>query len=104
MPHQSNGKKTAERPRRRRVQADVADVAYAVDPSKLAHGLVPHENGAPIAHHAERDDYFRQLSGAEYADIVKVHEINKTVRTWAICGTVVAGIGLISWAAVRRGK
>ena len=42
------------------------------------------------------------LTAAKYAEIIKVHEVNKTRRTWAICGTVVAGIGIISWAALKR--
>jgi hypothetical protein len=42
------------------------------------------------------------LTAAKYAEIIKVHEVNKTRRTWAICGTVVAGIGIISCAALKR--
>jgi hypothetical protein len=37
-----------------------------------------------------------------YAQMVKVQEDNKTTRTWVICGTIVAGISIISYAALQH--
>jgi hypothetical protein len=37
-----------------------------------------------------------------YAQMVKVQEDNKTTRTWVICGTIVAGISIISYAALQQ--
>ena len=57
-----------------------------------------------VAHHLGSDELgeAEPMASAKYAEIIKVHEVNKTRRTWAICGTVVAGIGIISWAALKR--
>ena len=35
-------------------------------------------------------------------ELVRVREEHKTLRTWAICGTIVAGMAIISFAAVQR--
>ena len=35
-------------------------------------------------------------------ELVRVQEEHKTLRTWAICGTIVAGMAIISYAAVQR--
>jgi hypothetical protein len=35
-------------------------------------------------------------------ELVRVQQEHKTLRTWAICGTIVAGMAIISYAAVQR--
>lgn len=35
-------------------------------------------------------------------ELVRIHEEQRTLRTWAICGTIVAGMAIISHAAVQR--
>ena len=35
-------------------------------------------------------------------ELVRIHEDHRTLRTWAICGTIVAGMAIISHAAVQR--
>ena len=35
-------------------------------------------------------------------ELVRIQEEHKTLRTWAICGTIVAGMAIISYAAIQR--
>lgn len=77
---------------------------------------MPHSNGkradtassqqrhvlAPVQKRGETASRVDRAVAQAYSDAVKVREIHKTRRTWAICGTVVAGIGIISLASLRR--
>jgi hypothetical protein len=37
-----------------------------------------------------------------HVEIIRAQEQQKTLRTWAICGTVVAGMAIISYATIQR--
>ncbi len=77
---------------------------------------MPHSNGkgaetapsqqrrvvATVGTRSESPPRVDRVVARAYAEAVKAREIHKTRRTWAICGTVVAGIGIISLAALRR--
>ena len=47
-------------------------------------------------------DFADETTAKAYASMIKVQEENKTMRTWVICGTIVAGISIISYAALQR--
>ena len=54
------------------------------------------------AAHDEPLDFADATTAKAYATMVKAQEENKTTRTWVICGTIVAGISIISYAALQR--
>src|SRR6516165_7746614 len=99
----ANGSRAAAPTSRRSHRAQVSSSSAArTDKS-------PHPDGGTAARtdrHGGEGSAMAQplanLTAAKYAEIIKVHEVNKTRRTWAICGTVVAGIGIISCAALKR--
>jgi len=100
----TNGKRAAAPKSRRKHRARAPSSASVARTVKLQHsdgGTAPPSDrhggeGSAVA------EPLANLTAAKYAEIIKVHEVNKTRRTWAICGAVVAGIGIISWAALKR--